>query len=89
MTAKKKTEEKPDRTEMIGFRVTPYEKQLIERLAAKDKITVSRYVLVAVLADMLLSGDLDAMKYAASRFGVGARYAIRSLFTKVQESEEE
>lgn len=70
---------KPERTETISFRVSSEEKKIIERLAAKQKVSVSQYALTCILMDMLTSGDSKAMKHATSMFGIGVRSAIRDL----------
>lgn len=85
----KKTNEKLDRTEMITFRATPYEKELIEELATQEGIKVSQYLVGLVLRDFLISGNLRAMNYAANRLKVGASAAIRGFFFGKDSSGEE
>ncbi len=69
---------KEERTEVINFRVTPKEKELIERLAKKEDVPVSGYIRGSVLMDMLTSGDAEAMMYAMAMIGGGLKQMARS-----------
>ena len=66
----------PSRTELMQFKVTPKEKELIETFAKKQGDTVSEYVRAAVLMDMILEGNIGAMKIAVDTIG---RKAIQLL----------
>lgn len=66
------------RTEVLSFKATPKEKEIIERLAKGAGVTVSQYVRGSVIVDMLMSGDLEAMKHSLSLYGNGLRDAVRS-----------
>ena len=59
----------PSRTELMQFKVTPKEKELIETFAKKQGDTVSEYVRAAVLMDMILEGNVGAMKIAVDTIG--------------------
>lgn len=66
----------PSRTELMQFKVTPKEKELIETFAKKQGDTVSEYVRAAVLMDMILEGNVGAMKIAVDTIG---RKAVQLL----------
>ena len=53
---------------MITFEATEDEKRVIEKLAKKDKMTVSQYVRCCVYMDLLFSGDLEALRVFSTRF---------------------
>ena len=52
----------PSRTELMQFKVTAYEKKVIEDFVRKRGDTVSEYVRSAVIMDMVLEGEVKAMK---------------------------
>lgn len=66
----------PSRTELMQFKVTPKERELIEACAKKQGDTVSEYVRAAVLMDMILEGNVGAMKIAVDTIG---RKAVQLL----------
>lgn len=74
----KKTTAKDERTEVINFRVTPKEKEIIERLAKKEDVPVSQYIRGSVMMDMLTSGDAEAMMYAMTLIGSNFKKMARS-----------
>lgn len=59
----------PSRTELMQFKVTSYEKKMIEDFVRKRGDTVSEYVRSAVLMDMILEGNVGAMKIAVDTIG--------------------
>ena len=67
----------PSRTELMQFKVTPKEKELIETCAKKQGDTVSEYVRAAVLMDMILEGNVGAMKIAVDTIGRKAVQLLR------------
>lgn len=69
---------KEERTEVLNFRVTPKEKELIERLAKKEDVAVSQYIRGSVMMDMLTSGDAEAMMYAMTLIGNNFKKMARS-----------
>lgn len=66
----------PSRTELMQFKVTPKERALIEKCADKQGLSVSEYVRAAVIMDMILEGDVGAMKIAVDTIG---RKAVQLL----------
>jgi hypothetical protein len=67
----------PSRTELMQFKVTPKEKELIETFAKKQGDTVSEYVRAAVLMDMILEGNVGAMKIVVDTIGRKAVQLLR------------
>ncbi|QPD04941.1 MAG: hypothetical protein Nkreftii_002715 [Candidatus Nitrospira kreftii] len=67
----------PSRTELMQFKVTPDERKLIEKVANKQGCTVSEYVRSAVIMDMVLEGEVDAMKVVVESIGRKAVQVLR------------
>lgn len=67
----------PSRTELMQFKVTPEERKLIEKVAKKQGITVSEYVRAAIIMDMVLEGEVEAMKIVVETVGRKAVQALR------------
>ncbi len=67
----------PSRTELMQFKVTVEERKLIEKTAKKQGCTVSEYVRSAVLMDMVLEGEVGAMKIVVDTIGRKAVQALR------------
>lgn len=67
----------PSRTELMQFKVTPDERKLIEKTAKKQNLTVSEYVRGAVIMDMILEGEVGAMKIVVDTIGRKAVQALR------------
>ena len=67
----------PSRTELMQFKVTPKERELIEKCADKQALSVSEYVRAAVLMDMILEGNVGAMKIAVDTIGRKAVQLLR------------
>ena len=67
----------PSRTELMQFKVTPKEKELIEACAKKQGDSVSEYVRAAVLMDMILEGNVGALKIAVDTIGRKAVQLLR------------
>jgi hypothetical protein len=67
----------PSRTELMQFKVTPEERKLIEQVAKKHGSTVSEYVRAAVIMDMILEGEVRAMKIVVDTIGRKAVQALR------------
>ena len=59
----------PSRTELMQFKVTPDERKLINDCARKQGLSVSEYVRAAVMMDMILEGNVGAMKIAVNTIG--------------------
>ena len=66
----------PSRTELMQFKVTPEERKLIEKCANQQGLSVSEYVRAAVIMDMILEGNVGAMKIAVDTIG---RKAVQLL----------
>ncbi len=63
---------------MVTFEATDEEKRVIEKMAKKEGVTISQYVRGCVFFDMLLSGDLEALKFISRIVrDKGARYFER------------
>ena len=67
----------PSRTELMQFKVTPEERKLIEKVAKKQETTVSEYVRAAVIMDMVLEGEVGAMKVVVDSIGRKAVQVLR------------
>ena len=67
----------PSRTELMQFKVTPKERELIEKSAKKQNLSVSEYVRAAVIMDMILEGNVGAMKIAVDTIGRKAVQVLR------------
>ena len=64
------------KTELMQFKVTPHERKVIENRAHKENMSVSEYVRAALLMDMVLSGDTQALKIVATTIGQKAVKAL-------------
>jgi len=58
----KVTKKREGKTEVIGFKVTPKEKELIITNPEKMGMPVNQYARVSVLMSMAFEGNIDAMK---------------------------
>jgi hypothetical protein len=65
------------RSEVLQFTVTPDERKLVEKCAKKQGVTVSEYVRAAVIMDMVLEGEVGAMKVVVDSIGRKAVQALR------------
>jgi hypothetical protein len=61
----------------MQFKVTAEERKLIEKTAKKQGCTVSEYVRSALLMDMILEGEVGAMKIVVETMGRKAVQALR------------
>ena len=50
------------KTQMMQFRVTDEEKDLIEKCAKKARMTVSEYIRACMLMEMVVDGKVEALK---------------------------
>jgi uncharacterized protein (DUF1778 family) len=64
------------RSELMQFKVTPQERKLIERCAQKEKTTVSDYIRGSLLMEMVLDGEIEALKIIATTIG---RKAVKAM----------
>ena len=69
------------RSELMQFKVTPQERQLIEKCARKEKTTVSDYIRGSLLMEMVLDGEIEALKIIATTIG---RKAVKALQTRAE-----
>jgi hypothetical protein len=67
----------PSRTELMQFKVAPEERKLIEKRAKNEGCTVSEYVRSALLMDMILEGEVEAMRIVVKTIGRKAVQALR------------
>jgi hypothetical protein len=65
------------RSEVLQFTVTSDERKLIEKVAKKQGYSVSEYVRGAVIMDMILEGEVGAMKIVVDTIGRKAVQALR------------
>lgn len=70
------------KTETLQFKVTEQERKLIEKYAAEEGTTVSKYVRGCVLISMVLDGKVEAIKIVAKDVGEKAFGAIRQKLTR-------
>ena len=70
------------KTELMQFKVTPHERQVIEKRANKEKMSVSEYVRAALLMEMVLSGDTQALKIVATTIG---QKAVKALYKRADQ----
>lgn len=76
-------EEDAQRTEVMQFRVTPKEKDLIEKYAKKGGMTVSQYVRGTLIMEMAtLEADVEAMKIVFKTIGKAAKDALKQRFSR-------
>lgn len=72
------------RTELMQFKVTPAERSLIEKCARKQDMSVSEYVRACLLMEMVLDGEMQAIKIVASTIG---RKAVKALQKRAEQLE--
>ena len=70
------------KTETLQFKVTEQERKLIERCAADEGTTVSKYARGAVLMSMVMDGKADAIKIVAREVGEKAFAVVRQKITR-------
>ena len=70
------------KTETLQFKVTEQERKLIERCAADEGTTVSKYVRGAVLMSMVMDGRAEAIKIVAREVGEKTFAVVRQKLTR-------
>lgn len=70
------------KTETLQFKVTDSERKLIEKCAADEGTTVSKYVRGAVLMSMVMDGKAEAIKIVAREVGEKAFAVVRQKLTR-------
>ncbi len=79
----------PSRTELMQFKVTSYEKKVIEDFVRKRGDTVSEYVRSAVIMDMVLEGEVKAMKIVVDTIGRKAVLLLNKRAKRLEKLGEE
>jgi uncharacterized protein (DUF1778 family) len=64
------------KTTMMQFRVTEEEKALIEKCAKKAGMTVSEYIRASLLMEMVIDGEVQAVKIIGRTIGMKAMDAL-------------
>lgn len=64
------------KTQMMQFRVDNEEKSLIEKCATKADMTVSEYIRASMLMQMVVDGELQALKIVGRTIGMKAMDAL-------------
>ncbi len=62
---------------VMQFRVTEEEKDLIDKCAKRAGMTVAEYVRVCLLMEMVVDGELQALKIIGQTIGLKAMDALR------------
>ena len=65
------------KTQMMQFRVNDEEKALIEKCAKKAHMTVSEYIRACMLMEMVVDGELQALKIIGRTIGLKAMDDLR------------
>ena len=64
------------KTQMMQFRVNDEEKALIEKCAEKSDMTVSEYIRASMLMQMVVDGEMQALKIVGRAIGMKAMDAM-------------
>jgi hypothetical protein len=64
------------KTQMMQFRVNDEEKALIEKCAKKSDMTVSEYIRASMLMQMVVDGELQALRIVGRTIGMKAMDAL-------------
>jgi hypothetical protein len=64
---------------VVNFKVTPAEQKMIERHAKKADMTVSDYVRTTLYLDMVMAGDLEAIRLVGGKLRDRLAEKLRSL----------
>ena len=64
------------KTTMMQFRVNDEEKELIERCAKNARMTVSEYIRASLLMEMVIDGEVQALKIIGRTIGLKAMDAL-------------
>ena len=82
-------EENAVKTQVMQFRVSDEEKALIEKCAKKAGRSVSDYIRVSMLMEMVIDGEPSAFKILLKSLGAGAMEAIKERLRFGESSGEE
>ena len=66
MTRQTRGERNADRTVVVNFKVTPYEKELIEKEALRRGQTVAQVIRGNLFMGMVMDGNVEVLKYVSS-----------------------
>jgi hypothetical protein len=64
------------KTQMMQFRVNDEEKALIEKCAEKSDMTVSEYIRASMLMQMVVDGEMQALRIVGRTIGMKAMDAL-------------
>ena len=64
------------KTTMMQFRVAEDEKALIEKCAKNAKMTVSEYIRACMLMEMVVDGEMQALRIVGRTIGMKAMAAL-------------
>ena len=64
------------KTQMMQFRVNDEEKALIEKCAEKSGMTVSEYIRASLFMEMVVDGEMQALKIVGRTIGMKAMDAL-------------
>ncbi|HRB15132.1 MAG TPA: hypothetical protein PK224_05050 [Nitrospira sp.] len=70
------------KTETLQFKVTENERKLIEKCAAEEGTSVSKYVRGAVLMSMVMDGKAEAIKIVAREVGEKTFAVVRQKLAR-------
>lgn len=64
------------KTQMMQFRVTDEEKELIEKCAKNASMTATEYIRASMLMQMVIDGEMKALKIIGRTLGMKAMDAL-------------
>jgi Family of unknown function (DUF6290) len=64
------------KTQMMQFRLNDEEKALIEKCAKKAGMTVSEYIRVCMLMEMVVDGEMQALRIIGRTIGMKAMNSL-------------
>jgi hypothetical protein len=80
---------KSDRTEILNFKVTTYEKKLIEDAAEKEGVPVAQFIRSQVFMGMVMDGNLEVMKFVSSFVANEMRQKMRTMLNVFAQKDSE
>ena len=70
------------KTQMMQFRVNEEEKALIEKCAKKAGMTVSEYIRACMLMEMVIDGEVAALRIIGRTIGMKAVDALKKRLSR-------
>lgn len=70
------------KTQMMQFRVDQEEKALIEKCAQKAGMTVSEYIRACMLMEMVIDGEVAALRIIGRTIGMKAMDALKKRLSR-------